>query len=643
MIVLLTALGFFWIGFHLTPRELRPLERATYTIVIGAAMWCATTWILALLMLLTKPMLIARMIIVVAVAVMLLRKRRFGNVQLDNRAATIALIALLPLLLWTQFIVWRGAVIPPVSHDALSYHLPKAVLWARAHGFRYLEELPAAARKIPANYEMLLTEMVATQGRDDYTEWPSAAFYLFFIIAAGALADRWWRGSFVVPLVAMLFAAGLPIALLHSGAHKNDLMIAFFMLAMMVAAGRWITSGELPSLLVLILATGLAVGTKPQAATLAICLAPFVLFRLVRVLSGRPGSQPGVDGLRARRSRGMTVIGILIFGIAAFLLLGGAVYVENLMRERSLVGRANSDMEVITYGDWANLWQGPYVLLAAPFSLNSDALRVPWSDEPWFWKRYEIFFSHFGIPFALCAIAAPFVALMKRDKERWCVSIAALVAFAIMLPVYFRPHGMFAISLPRYALFIAPVIFAWTVAPLAMRGPRVAHALLAMGAISFSIYAVDNAIRDAFAPIDYVLWARENQGIRIIAFDPGRAASVVDSNAGPHDKIGVDASFASWIHPLFGRNLTRPVHFFPEGDGPVVIPDDLDWIVIDRSWGVSWEAQGFTDLSQAKRFLNKGQPRPEDLRVRRAVVADKRFKVEYARIGWNQVVFRRIR
>jgi len=172
---------------------------------------------------------------------------------------------------------------------------------------------------------------------------------------------------------------------------------------------------------------------------------------------------------------------------------------------------------------------------------------------------------------------------------------------------------------------------------------RASRVLPAIGAIAFSIYAVDSALNDAFAPVDYVLWARANPGVRMIPFDPGRAASVADANAGPHDRIGVDAAFASWLHPLFGRDLTRPVYFFPEGDGPVHIPDDLDWIVIDRSWHVSWEAAGFDDLSQARRFLNKGQPRPEDLRVRRAVVADKRFKVQYARIGWNQVVFRRIR
>ncbi|HEX8618181.1 MAG TPA: hypothetical protein VF911_11400 [Thermoanaerobaculia bacterium] len=629
MIVLLTALGFLAIGLDLTlrawPRDLRPLERTTFAIVIGAAMWCATSWMLALPMMLTKPLLIARAAIVVAAAAMLFRQRgRIGTLQIDNRAATVVLLALLPVMLWTQFVLWRGAIIPPVSHDALAYHLPKAVLWSRANGFRYLEELAPAARKIPANYEMLLTEMVATQGRDDYTEWPSTAFWIFFVVAAGALADRWWRGKFLVPLAAMIFAAGLPVALLHSGAHKNDLLIAATMVSMMIAAGRWISEGELPSLIVLILATGLAVGTKPQAATLFLCLAPFLLPRVVK--------------LRVRN-----IAALAAFGIAAFLLLGGAVYVANFVRERALFGSANAEMEVVTYGDWANLWQAPYVLLAAPFSASSESLRVPWASEPWFWKRYELYFSHFGIPFALCAVAAPFFAFRHRGKERVLVTLAALAAFAFMLPVVFKPHGMFLISLPRYALFIAPVVFAWTVAPLALRRMRAAYALLAVGAISFSIYAMDSAVHDTFAPLEYVLWSRENPGTRVIPFDPGRAASVVDAKAGPHDKIGVDASFASWIHPLFGRDLTRPVHFFPETDGPVVIPDDVDWIVIDRSWHVSWEAAGFTDLSQARRFINKGQPRPEDLRVRRAVVADKRFKVDHARIGWNQVVFRRIR
>ena len=82
-------------------------------------------------------------------------------------------------------------------------------------------------------------------------------------------------------------------------------------------------------------------------------------------------------------------------------------------------------------------------LLAAPFSRDGRALAVPWESHTWFWRRYEIYFSHLGIPFALCAIAAPFAAFGFRrsvnHSESLVVTFAAIAAFILMLPVLFRP------------------------------------------------------------------------------------------------------------------------------------------------------------------------------------------------------------
>jgi hypothetical protein len=226
--------------------------------------------------------------------------------------------------------------------------------------------------------------------------------------------------------------------------------------------------------------------------------------------------------------------------------------------------------------------------------------------------------------------------------ERVALSVAAIGAFVVMLPVVFRPHGMFAISLPRYALFLAPIVFSWA-APLLARLRIVGSVALVLAAFVFSAYAIDCAINDRFAPLDFALWARQHPDTRIVPFDPDRAASVADRMAGPKDKIALDAGYSSWIHPAFGARLTRPVFFIPPGEGPPVIPEDAQWVVIDRGWGIIWEAPGLEDLSQAERLLLRGQPTADELRVRRFLMRDPRFKLVYVRLGTNQLVFRRVR
>lgn len=646
MIVLLSAVALLIIGLEVTfaawPRggsnAPGPLERATMAAVIASALWLGSTWMLALLHWLTPTSLAIRAAVLTLLAIVLVLRRGPLQVarkiemkrEIDKRLVSVIALSAFPLLLWVGFILWRGVLIPPVSHDALSYHLPKAVLFARSEGFRYLAELEPRQRNIPVNYEMLLTELVLTQKSDVYTEWPSAAFYLLFILASGALAERWWGRGKLVPLLAvMVLVAGIPVLLLHSGAHKNDVMIAFFIVAAMVLAGRFWREGELGALLLVTMAIATAVGTKPQAAGVALFMAPFLFYRAVRAL-------------RLKQH-----ILVLVVSVAAFLLLGGAVYLANVVHQRAIMGKGTDSSEIIGYGDWRNLWQAPYVLLAAPFSTDARYLHVPWEARPWFWRRYEIYFSHLGIPFSLCALAAPFVAFSMRKREgpseRWVLTIVAFGAFLLMLPVTFRPHGMYAISLPRYALFVVPIVFAWTVVPLVARlREGAAVVALVAAALSFLAYAASNAVNDRFAPLDFVLWAREHPGTRQIPFDSTRSTTKADERAGPFDKIAVDASYASWVYPAFGARLTRPVFFIPPGSGPPEIPNDAKWVAIDRSWGVIWAVPGLDDLSQADDLLANGSPSPDELRVREYLLRDPRFKLEYARWGANQLLFRRV-
>ncbi|MGZ8853073.1 MAG: hypothetical protein ACXW2X_06730, partial [Thermoanaerobaculia bacterium] len=574
----------------------------------------------------TEPVLLVRSAVALVGA---------GYMALTRPSATLsrkrarALLLLLFILAWVVFILWRGWLLPPVSHDALAYHLPKAVLFARAHGYEPLSYLDARIRNIPENYEMLLAENIVLQHRDTITEWTSALFYVLFVIASAAIAERWWKAR---ATIVALFAAGVPVALLHSGAHKNDLMTAFFIVAGLVASGRYISERDGKALLVAVAAFAAAVGTKPQAAAVALCVAPFLVWG-----PASDGPVPAKAGLHMKN-----LAFAAIFAVVAFLLLGGVVYVSNFVQGRGVIGvdKQIQRETVIAYGDWPNLWQGPYVLIAGPFAPDARELSVPWADRPWFWRRYELFFSHLGIPFALCAMAIPFAVFALRKKvptETFFITAATLAAFFIMLPVNFQPHGMFSISLPRYALFIVPIVLSWTVVALPARAAAVA------AVIALAAYAIDTARNDAFAPWAFVEFVRAHPNTRQVPFDAFRAAEVADRKAGPRDRIAIDAAFGTWIHPAFGAELSRPVDFIPQGDGPPPIRNDADWVVIDRGWKILWEHPQFRDLSQARNFLVRGKPAAEDTRVLRYLRGDSRFRLVFYNPVWNQAVFQRIR
>ena len=555
-------------------------------------------------------MLLGRTAVALILAVFLFVRRRSASLPVDWREKALWIV----VVPWVLFIGWRGWLLPPVNHDALAYHLPKAVLFERAAGWDRLAYLDARIASIPANYEMLLAESVALDHQDTVTEWFSTLFLILFAIASAAIAERWWKSR--ATLVAV-FAAGIPVALLHSGTHKNDLMTAFFIVAGLVAAGRFITTADGRALMMTIVAFAVAIGTKPQAGLVAMALAPVILWRATK--------RQLAEGV--------------IAGVVSFLLLGGFVYVSNVFAP----SQPTAEEDVIQYGDWSNLWQAPYVLLAGPFAPSAFELPVPWEPHPWFWRRYEVFFSHLGIPVALCAIAAPFAAFALRKRatgEAKILSLAALTAFAIMLPVNFEPHGLYAISLPRYALFIVPIVFGWTIAALPGRA-AIAASVLAV--VSFVAYAIDVVRNDVFAPLAYVQWAREHPGTRSVPFDPYRAAEVADRRAGPRDRIAIDAAFGSWIHPAFGAGLSRPVDFIPPGDGPPLIREDAQWVVIDRAWNMIWEHPDFRDLSQARDFLVRGRTAPADERTMRVLRGDSRFRLVFYNPKTYQAVFQRVR
>jgi len=610
------------------PRE---FELAASSVVAGVALWIAINWILAIAHLLTfTSLLIVSPAFAASAAATLWRHRAAIHLPIIPGVS----VAMLPVVLWIIFILWRGAIVPPLSHDALSYHLPKAVVIMLANGYETFHAADPRITTLPANYELLLADVLILSGSDRVTEWLSTIAYLAMLILTGAFAERWWRARWPAIAPALIAVAATPLFLLQSGADKNDLMTAFFCGATLLWGARWCARGGRIPLMVAIVSAALAIGTKPNGAAVALCLAPFLVMRLVRI----------------RHDVALTIIG----GVLAFLLLGGASYIFTISGHASPIGvqlgqRSADQTESVTYGDWPNLWQVPYMALAAPFSSNDFAVWVPWRHAWWYWPRYEIYFSNAGPLFTVLVLLLPIALVKLRGRgeaiERNVSSAAAVLAAIIVLPAAMRPLGFFAGAFIRYCAFVIPLVVCWTIVPAYLyfaateRRHRLAVIVTAALALFFTLEAVDNAVNDNFAPLDYVLRMRAHPDSREIYFGAIRAASVVDNLAEPNDTIAVDGAFGTWVYPAYGSRLSRNIVYLDRQSTPDSIPRNVRWVIIDRLWNKAWSNPKFTDMGKFWQYIGRGTPSADDVRLLNLLLHDRRFVLVFYQPEGNQAVF----
>ena len=548
-------------------------------------------------------------------------------------------LALAPLGIWIAFALWKGSLLPPVNHDVLSYHLPKAVMIAKSGTVAAFVAPDPRIGAGPANYELLLADFLLLDS-DKHTEWIGTASFLVLLALTAMMARRWWGRGYAHVVAAVLVVAGARLLLLHSTADKNDLLAAVFTLGGALWTARWLVERDAVAGALALVCLVFGVGTKAQGVFQFASVGLVILaLWLARRLPWR---------IRPR----LVVLAVLFF-VALIIVGGGAAYVQGLAQQRNPLRAFEAPTASMSYGDWGNLWRYPGMVLLAPFAGGDNLVWAFWRGEWWFWPKYELFYSHFGWVISCLAFLLPAVAIWLRRsrvgwetrRERWIATTILLLSIALILPVHMLPLGVFG-SFGRYVMCAAPLIVTWTIAPIvertigaAGRLRFVAHVLVAFAAIALLQSGYECAIKDRFAPLR-LLQTQLQRPSRFGVFAL-RAGLVADALAGPDDCIAVDGGFDTWLYPVFGERLQRKILFIQPGDGDPKIPEEATWVVVDRAWARIWGGSRFLTMATAMRDFDTGPLTVADARVMHFLSKHPEWELKFADRPYNQAVFHR--
>ena len=616
-----------------------PCERAASAGLLAFAIVIAIDWALSFAHLLTRPALIVASFALLALAARHLRPCPREPRARSPRERILVALALVPLIGWTAYVTWRGAVVFPQTSDALSYHLPKALFIARNHALAIFDGPDARLSTFPANYEMLLADVLVLTRSDGLVAIVGPLSYGLFGLTVAAMAERWWGRGALPVVTAVLLSLGMPTVMLASGTQKNDLLACAAMMAALHWGARWAARGERVAWALGTVAFMLAIGTKVYAGVLVLSLTPCALWRARALRASRASERS--------RPWPVTLASLSAATLVGFFLLGGEAYALNLVTIGHPVGHVDGN----GYGRWHQLWEFPAVQFLRGLSWT-EYVWVPWRHQFWLCPQYDAFFSSYGPAASLLLLTLPFAVAryraLGRRHERNLVTLGLLLAFFVTLPVRVpdRPYGIF-VGFVRYTPYAAVAIFLWTVVPFvktreASRVGRatVVSALVASSAL-FAWFAFGCVTDDVSLPFDFVrIVAGGYRPRRMVRSWTTRAASYIDREAGPDDVIAFDGGFDSWVYPAFGKELRRQVVFLHPDRGPVVVPPNVKWVGVDGSWNCIFGAM--PDLSQWFEEFGKGAPLPAELVVYDQLKADPHFRLVYEEKKANQAVFERI-
>lgn len=616
-------------------------------------LWSAETWLLAALQLLNGEHLLVIGLITAGATVL------WGWVK----GRPISTWRLPPLGLpdgwyergaWTffgllvAFALWRGWLLPTLNTDALYLSLPKADQYVVDRGINLF--IPPTQAWMshaaePSTYEMLSASVMALTGSDHLTEWVATVSGALYASLCFVLFRQWFQAR-LTAYAGWLLLLSTTVFLLHLSSDKADLTTNLACLMLLTWTARSLDRPTTWNLGMALLSGFLLLGLKKSGWLVFPVFMAILLARMIR----RPAA-----GLPRPR-----YVLLVLLALGGLLLLGGLNHLYLWAQTGNPFG---SYRAVEQLSSSAFTFSDPFRFLAivalAPYLVSSPrTLHLPWNGQDWYWPPYNLFFSHFGYAFILIlafAIWNGLRAMRSRSEPLVPPSARPWIGLALLASTIIASHrrsydGEFATT-ARFVLFLVPALLAGGMLPWldrwskALSRPAPRRTLLGSTLALASFSALQAYRLDAHAPWSYVteLW-RHPEARRMIFINPNRVTSMVDRMAGPGDVIASDLTYQTWLHPLWGEELTRKVRLISWKGDRACIPPDAQWAVADNLWNQvrgngQQRIRTAADLATVQGW---GLPTPRDTALYRQLRGDPHWRLILSNDFGNQCAFQRI-
>ena len=548
--------------------------------------------------------------------------RRALRTALEDRV--VALTAAVAVVAYA-YVFTVGLAIPQLDWDAMTYHLPRAALWAQEGGVGYIADAPdARLNGMPPNAEIGVLATMLLSGSDAYvwlvqfTAAPAAG------LAVAGIARRLGASREAAAFGGLAFLL-FPVVFLQAPTALTDVAVV----APLAAATYFALGRSRVELALATFALALALGTKFTALlALPLLVAVLVAFHPPRrwpslALAGAAGVVLGsywyvlnlrrtgsIDGGIADafdqvpdRSAGPTLDRTLtlafrlldlsgaegrdryLFPVAAAALLGAAVGLGFRRRGRRTAISFAAAAALVASTPW--LLDAVHSLARRAYFKGALILERPWfpgnlRDEPG--TIAGPMSSWYGPAFGVLAAAC--VPLVVVAVRACAVSRAALVALAA--PVLFAPLVAFAVVYDpiRGRLFAFPVALA-----AAVFGAVLAHRALAWAGVALlTLTAALSLVHFAARPIGVSLlepveaeplwraerWRAQSAYAHPAQHDPA-AFRFFGEELPPDATVAVSAAQDAYLYPIFDARGRRTVRFVGASGS---VPPDAEWLLV---------------------------------------------------------------
>ena len=403
------------------PRSLAELVLAAY--LVGFAEVVALVLVLSPFGAVRRPVLLLGMVGICAVAVgaWVRAGRPRPAVRLPRRLADALPVAALAGVVVAAFayVLVLGLGTPPNTVDSLVYHLARAALWRQQGSAGYIDAAyDERLNANPPNAELAVGFVLELTRDERFASLVQLASALACAVAVFALARRigLLRGE---ALFGALLFLTLPIVLLQSSTTLNDLVVV----APLLSATVFVLGSERRLLLLVALATALAIGTK---LTAILALPIVVVVALVAVPKD------------SRTTR--------LAAVATGALVGSYWYWVNLLETGKVLGD-RQDTGLIAIGDFREN-------LLAGYARILDAFELPGAEGASKWVLPGLAHSD-AFVYVIAAAVLLVLLLVPRGERRSRRGAALAAAGLALLPLAVPPasYGLWRVFAKLHDLF----------------------------------------------------------------------------------------------------------------------------------------------------------------------------------------------